>query len=146
MLILTTHTPSKYSRTYYKYHSTLAMCLRLHIHCLCTHSRMSSGWFDCTEPSIMLALVLVCVSKVTFALSYPNNPNGVKRNPLVKNPDHVIRDMVYYWPMYTDTSLTISEPIMIFSRYIYMYNTGSQAGVKIFCMDIGHNIRLMFSF
>ena len=48
--------------------------------------------------------------------SYPNNPNGVHRNPLVKNQQHVIRDMVYYWPMYTDIDLMISQPIMIFSR------------------------------
>ena len=34
----------------------------------------------------------------------------------MKNPNHVIRDMVYYWPMYTDTNLVMSEPIMIFSR------------------------------
>lgn len=48
-------------------------------------------------------------------LTYPNNPNGIRRSPLVMNQHHVIRDMVYYWPMYTDTNLTVSEPIMIFS-------------------------------
>ena len=42
------------------------------------------------------------------------------RNPLVKDQNRVIRDMVYYWPMYTDTNTTISEPIMIFSRYVWI--------------------------
>ena len=55
---------------------------------------------------------------VNIPYSYPNNPNGVRRNPLVKNANHVIRDMVYYWPMYTDVNITVSEPIMIFSRFV----------------------------
>lgn len=54
---------------------------------------------------------------IDFACSYPNNPSGVKRSPLVKDPEHVIVDMVYYWPMYTDIDVKMNEPIMIFSRY-----------------------------
>jgi len=53
---------------------------------------------------------------ISLIHSYPNNPNGVRRNPLVKNNFHVIRDMVYYWPMYTDINESVAEPIMIFSR------------------------------
>ncbi|CAI8010915.1 Tryptophan aminotransferase-related protein 3 [Geodia barretti] len=61
-------------------------------------------------------------------LTYPNNPNGVRRNPLVKNPNHVIRDMVYYWPMYTDIDTTISEPIMIFSSSKHEGLAGTRFG------------------
>lgn len=49
--------------------------------------------------------------------SYPNNPNGVKREPLTTIPGRVIMDMVYYWPMYTEIDQTMDKPIMIFSRY-----------------------------
>jgi aspartate/methionine/tyrosine aminotransferase len=61
-------------------------------------------------------------------LTYPNNPNGVRRNPLVKNEQHVIRDMVYYWPMYTETSLTVSQPIMIFSSSKHEGLAGTRFG------------------
>ena len=50
--------------------------------------------------------------------SYPNNPSGVKRNPLVMDPSRVVMDMVYYWPMYTDTEAKLDHPLMVFSRYI----------------------------
>lgn len=61
-------------------------------------------------------------------LTYPNNPNGVLRNPLVKDPAHVIRDMVYYWPMYTNIDSKISEPIMIFSSSKHEGLAGSRFG------------------
>jgi L-tryptophan--pyruvate aminotransferase len=61
-------------------------------------------------------------------LTYPNNPNGVHRSPLVKNQQHVIRDMVYYWPMYTDIDLMISQPIMIFSSSKHDGLAGSRFG------------------
>ena len=48
--------------------------------------------------------------------SYPNNPTGEKRAPLVKDPSRVVRDMVYYWPMYSKIDMKLSEDVMIFSR------------------------------
>lgn len=50
--------------------------------------------------------------------SYPNNPDGTKKAPLVKDPDHVITDMVYYWPMFTDIDKKMDDALMVFSRYI----------------------------
>lgn len=48
---------------------------------------------------------------------YPDNPSGVKRDPLVKDPSRVVRDMVYYWPMYTEIDTKQDQPLMVFSRY-----------------------------
>ena len=47
---------------------------------------------------------------------YPNNPTGEKKDPLVKDPSRVVRDMVYYWLMYSKIDMKLSEDIMIFSR------------------------------
>ena len=48
--------------------------------------------------------------------SYPNNPTGERKDPLVKDTSRVLRDMVYYWPMYSKIDMKFSEDIMIFSR------------------------------
>ncbi len=34
------------------------------------------------------------------------------------DPSRVVMDMVYYWPMYTDTEAKLDHPLMVFSRYI----------------------------
>lgn len=47
---------------------------------------------------------------------FPNNPDGSKRSPLVQDPERVIMDMVYYWPMYTDIDEKVNKSIMVFSR------------------------------
>ena len=47
---------------------------------------------------------------------YPNNPDGAKRTPLVTDPDRIITDMVYYWPMYANIDEEMNESIMVFSR------------------------------
>ena len=69
-----------------------------------------------TPPSPLFPPPITLLEIYSFC-SYPNNPSGVKRSPLVKNPDHVIMDMVYYWPMYTDIETKVDHPIMVFSRY-----------------------------
>ncbi|XP_064387369.1 uncharacterized protein LOC135335756 [Halichondria panicea] len=48
-------------------------------------------------------------------LTYPDNPSGVKRNPLVMDPSRVVMDMVYYWPMYTEINAKLDHPLMVFS-------------------------------
>ena len=36
------------------------------------------------------------------------------------DPDHIITDMVYYWPMYTDIDKKMNASLMIFSRYVHV--------------------------
>ena len=60
----------------------------------------------------MPSMACNCVS----VSSYPNNPTGEKRAPLIKDPSRVVRDMVYYWPMYSNIDKKLSEDLMIFSR------------------------------
>ncbi len=63
--------------------------------------------------------VLLQVLEIIF-YRYPDNPSGVKRDPLVKDPSRVVRDMVYYWPMYTEIDTKLDQPLMVFSRYAYV--------------------------
>lgn len=85
-----------------------------------------------TEYKLYLHIIIIA----WYLTSYPNNPNGVCRSPLVKNQYHVIRDMVYYWPMYTDTNLTISEPIMIFSRWRNLFINVFQCDLLVHCLHV----------
>ena len=50
---------------------------------------------------------------------YPNNPDGIKKAPLVTDPDRIISDMVYYWPIYTDVDKKMNASLMVFSRYYF---------------------------
>lgn len=65
-------------------------------------------------------------------LTDPNNPNGERRSPRVQDPSHVIRDMVYYWPMYTTLNESLSEPIMVFSSSKHEGLAGSRFGWGLF--------------
>lgn len=47
---------------------------------------------------------------------YPNNPDGVKRQPLVEDPDRIITDLAYYWPIYTNIDKKFNTSMMVFSR------------------------------
>ena len=48
-----------------------------------------------------------------YCTRHPNNPTGELRKPLVKDSSHVIYDMVYYWPMYTNAKEKMAEVIFI---------------------------------
>jgi len=65
----------------------------------------------------------------TFEINtYPNNPDGRKRAPLVSDPSRVIYDCVYNWPQYTAIDEDPLEgDIMIFSA---SKNTG-HAGTRL---------------
>ncbi|XP_065896729.1 uncharacterized protein [Dysidea avara] len=61
-------------------------------------------------------------------VTLPNNPDGEPRKPLVKDRSHVMYDMVYYWPMFTNVSVKMSEDIMIFSASKHDALAGSRFG------------------
>ena len=58
-------------------------------------------------------------------LTYPNNPDGSKRNPISKN---VIYDCIYYWPHFTEIDVKLEHDIMIFSASKHTGHAGSRLG------------------
>ena len=51
----------------------------------------------------------VAIHTIHLCYRHPNNPTGELRKPLVQDQSHVMYDMVYYWPMYTNTDVKMSE-------------------------------------
>ena len=58
---------------------------------------------------IVTLVTLQTYSNFYALYRHPNNPDGEPRKPLVKDSSHVIYDMVYYWPMFTNVSVKMSE-------------------------------------
>jgi len=58
---------------------------------------------------IVTLVTLLMYSNFYVLYRLPNNPDGEPRKPLVKDSSHVIYDMVYYWPMFTNVSVKMSE-------------------------------------
>ncbi|GMH92355.1 hypothetical protein TrVE_jg2607 [Triparma verrucosa] len=61
-------------------------------------------------------------------LTYPNNPDGSKRNPISKNVKNVIYDCIYYWPHFTEIDVQLEHDIMIFSASKHTGHAASRLG------------------
>jgi len=75
---------------------------------------------------VTLVICYICMystMRVVYMYRHPNNPNGELRKPLVQDHDHVIYDMVYYWPMYTKANTKMSEVCIVFMLYVIPVST-----------------------
>ena len=70
------------------------------------------------------------LSNSTFEINtYPNNPTGQKRAPLVNHPSRVIYDCIYNWPQFTELDTTpLAGEIMTFSASKNTGHAGSRLG------------------
>jgi L-tryptophan--pyruvate aminotransferase len=65
-------------------------------------------------------------------ITYPNNPDGVKRSPtptaISSTILPAIYDAIYYWPQFTSIDRKLSEDVMIFSASKHTGHAGSRLG------------------
>ncbi|GMH85677.1 hypothetical protein TL16_g10307 [Triparma laevis f. inornata] len=80
-----------------------------------------------THPSILnFETDVENIDKHTYEiLTYPNNPDGVKRTPIASK---VIYDCIYYWPQFTEVDKKLEYDVMIFSASKHTGHAGSRLG------------------
>jgi L-tryptophan--pyruvate aminotransferase len=61
-------------------------------------------------------------------VTYPNNPDGIKRKALVADRERVIYDAIYYWPQFAEIDVKLEHEIMIFSASKHTGHAGSRLG------------------
>eukprot|EP00753_Platysulcus_tardus_P003021 PLAT12181.1.p1 GENE.PLAT12181.1~~PLAT12181.1.p1 ORF type:complete len:495 (-),score=186.88 PLAT12181.1:112-1566(-) len=66
-------------------------------------------------------------------VTYPNNPDGSRRKPLVQDSSRVIYDCIYYWPQFmnslgNNTMEPLAHDVMIFSASKHSGHAGSRVG------------------